>query len=246
MYNCIRYINICISAHHSRRGKENMKKNFNEMTEKEKLVYCMCFKHSGKMADMISLSTSCLTNPNCQKNRAVNGSICQHCYAAALLNMRKTQREKLEKATEFLTKTIINPDNIPFINASLFRFEAFGDLNNSIQVLNYFNIARKNPQTTFALWTKNPFIISYAMKEYEIEKPENMVIIISSLFVNKQLDFDKMKKIYPFIDKVFTVYDPDFIATNNIGINCGARHCAGCQNCYNLKNGLIYINEKLK
>lgn len=221
-------------------------KNYELMTTKEKLLYLITWKHTGKMADMISISTSCLENPNCKKNRNVDGSICQHCYAASLLSMRKTQREKLSKATELLTSQIIDYSEIPYINALYFRFEAFGDLNNSIQVINYFNIARKNPETTFAIWTKCPFIIDYAMKEYGIEKPENVIIIISSLFVNKSLDYNKMKSLYPFIDKVFTVYDPEYIEQNNININCGARHCASCLQCYKKDNNIVYINEKLK
>lgn len=221
-------------------------KDYNNMTTKEKLNYLITWKHTGKMADMVSISTSCLLNPNCQKNRAVKGSICEHCYAVNLLSMRKSQREKLERATELLTKTIFNKNDIPFLNCRYFRLEAFGDLNNSIQVLNYFTIANANPQTTFALWTKNPFIISYALKEYGIEKPENLAIIVSSLFVNKQLNIEKMRALYPFIDKVFTVYDPAHIEKNNVAINCGARHCATCLNCYNRKNGIVYVNEKLK
>jgi hypothetical protein len=53
------------------------------------------------------------------------------------------------------------------------------------------------------------------------------------------------KNPFPFVDKVFTVYDPDFIEAENIDINCGARNCFDCGLCYE-KNGVAVINEKLK
>lgn len=221
-------------------------KNYETMTDKEKLNYLITRNHTGKMDGMVSLSTSVLLNENCKRNQTVKGSICSHCYACAQLKFYKTQAEKLKKATEFLTSHIIALNDIPQLNVSLFRFEAFGDLNNSIQVVNYFNIAKMNPEVKFGLWTKNPFIISYALKEYNIEKPENLVIILSSMFLNKQYNYDRMKEVYPFIDKVFTVYDENYIEENNITINCGAKNCFTCKVCYDKNNGITDIKEKLK
>ena len=197
---------------------------------KKALRAAICDKHSEKMAGLQSLSTSVKLNKQCAKNAAVDGSICSHCYACKLLNIRSTLEEKLKGNTDLLTRVILPAEVLPEILTLYFRFEAFGDLNNEIQVVNYFNICKKNPAVNFAIWTKNPRFIDKAIKNYGIAKPENLVIVYSSLFVN-QVGAEIMKK-YSFINKVFTVYSADYIKENNININCGARSCAGCLRCY--------------
>jgi hypothetical protein len=130
-------------------------------------------------------------------------------------------------------------EKLPIINNIYFRFESFGDLNNDIQVINYFRICYKNPKVKFALWTKNPDYIAAAIGQ-GYEKPANLNIVLSSLFINKE-----RKHKYSFVDKVFTVYDPQHIEQNGIEINCGARNCFSCGLCYE-KNDVSIINEKLK
>ena len=203
----------------------------------------ICYNHSGKMEFMQSLSTSTLLNENCKKYSNIEGSICSHCYAIAQLKRYKTQAQKLEKATALLTGDILPLETLPTITNLYFRFEAFGDLINAKQVVNYFNIAKKNPLVNFALWTKNPHIIAEAMKDYGTEKPTNLNIIYSSIFMN-DINTAILKR-YAFIDKVFTVYDKKTIEDQNININCGALHCATCLKCYT-KNNIQFINEKLK
>jgi hypothetical protein len=109
-------------------------------------------------------------------------------------------------------------------------------------VINYFNIAKYNPHTHFALWTKNARFIKKAI-EAGHEKPENLNIIYSSLFVNDPQDVAKIRRIYPFIDKVFTVYDVETSA--GVKINCGAKSCLKCRLCYE-KNDIEIINETIK
>ena len=84
-----------------------------------------------------------------------------------------------------LTGSVLPLDMLPTINAIYFRFEAFGDLNNDIQVINYFNMCYKNPRVKFALWTKNPDFIEAAIAQ-GYAKPENLNIVLSSLFINKE------------------------------------------------------------
>ena len=193
-------------------------------------------KHTGKMTGMQSLSTSCKTNPNCEKNAKIEGSVCQKCYAQRQMKMYKNMSAAFEKNAEILTKGIIPNEDLPIINACYFRFESFGDLHNSTQLVNYFNICKKNPDVHFALWTKNPWIVA----EVADQKPKNLQIIVSSLMLNKQIDISNM----PYIDKVFTVYDKETIDKEGININCGARNCLVCHKCY--KKGNKVINEKLK
>ena len=196
-------------------------------------------RHSGKMAGMVSISTSVTTNERCKKNAAIPGSVCEKCFAAKHMRVFTNNAAPLEENQRILTRDILPDEKLPIINSLYFRFEAFGDLNNSIQVINYFNMCYKNPGVKFALWTKNPDYIAEAIAA-GYEKPENLNIVLSSLFLNQE-----RKNPFPFVDKVFTVYDPDYIEKNDVEINCGAKSCFSCGLCYN-KNEVKIINEKLK
>ena len=195
--------------------------------------------HSGKMAGMVSISTSVTTNERCAKNAQIRGSICEKCFAAKQMKVFPSMEKPMVENQRILTTEILPVEKLPTINNLYFRFEAFGDLNNATQVKNYFNICYKNPKVKFALWTKNPDYIAEAIRD-GYEKPENLNIVLSSLFINKE-----RPNVFPFVDKVFTVYDPATIEAENIAINCGANNCFSCGLCYE-KNGVTVINEKLK
>ena len=196
-------------------------------------------KHTGKMAGMASISTAVTTNERCKKNAAIPGSICAMCYAAKQMKFYPSMEKPMVENQRILTGSVLPMEKLPRINNIYFRFESFGDLNNATQVKNYFNICYKNPRVKFALWTKNPDFIAEAIAD-GYEKPENLNIVLSSLFVNKE-----RKNNFDFVDKVFTVYDPEHIAAHNVEINCGAKNCFTCGLCYE-KNGVAVINEKLK
>ena len=101
------------------------------------------------------------------------------------------------------------------------------------------DICKKNKHGHLALWTKNPWIIEEALDASE-RKPSNLQIIYSSSCINDQADPG-----YDFIDKIFTVYDKDYISAHDVSINCGAKSCLTCHKCY-VKSKIKYINEKLK
>lgn len=196
-------------------------------------------KHSGKMSGMVSISTSVTTNERCKKNASIKGSICEKCFASKQMKVFPTMEKPMVENQRILTSSVIPMELLPTINNLYFRFEAFGDLNNDIQVMNYFNLCYKNPKVKFALWTKNPDYIESAIKQ-GYKKPENLNIVLSSLFINQE-----RKSKYDFVDKIFTVYDPQYIEENNVSINCGSRNCFECGLCYE-KNNVTIINEKLK
>lgn len=196
--------------------------------------------HTGKMAGMQSLSTSCLLNPYCQRYASDPSKICFKCYANTMLKYRASMRPCLERNRELLTERILPIEQLPLLNIAFFRFEAFGDLNSATQVANYFNICNANPFTRFALWTKNPAFIDQAIKMGH-DKPENLIILVSSPYINKRADISR----WWFVDKVFTVYDKKTIKDSDVDINCGANSCIRCLRCY-LDNGITEINEKLK
>lgn len=197
-------------------------------------------KHTGKMEGFASLSTSVCDNARCRENAKIEGSVCQKCYASKMAKRYgENFRNPLSENTRILTSSIIDFDLLPVINRLYFRFESFGDLNNATQVINYFNICKKNHSTRFALWTKNPDFIQQAI-DMGYKKPKNLNIILSSLFINVE-----RKTAYDFVDKIFTVYDKNTIESQGININCGSKSCINCLKCYK-KNDVRIINEKLK
>lgn len=218
-------------------------KDYNNMTNAEIraiLENAITWNMNAKMSGMSSLSTSPLCNKYCEMRHANKTTICSHCFSEQMNKRFKNLREKLVENTEFLTTYELKPEQIPFINRTLFRFESFGDLNNTIQVRNYFTICNANPGTTFALWTKNPWIIAEALEEYNMEKPNNLIIILSSILMNTPNE----SIAYDFIDKVFTVYDKEH--AESVNINCGSRKCVECRRCYTKTAELEHVNELLK
>ena len=214
----------------------------------EMLIDSITWNHTGKMKGMNSLSTSCLENPNCIK-RLENGSgnhICSYCFSEAQQKRQKTTREKMRRNTAILTERLFVVAEMPFLNSSIFRLEAFGDLVNPTQARNYIRLAKRNPGTTFALWTKNPWILEEAIKAEG--KPGNMIVILSAELLDVQqpeILFRRMKNRFSFIDKMFLVYRPETVKAENIDINCGARSCMQCRKCYTPGTAEI-IKEELK
>ena len=196
---------------------------------------------TGKMEGFMSLSTSPLCNPLCMARRTVEGSICSKCYSCAMHKQYSALAKCLAKNTEVLTTTLIPVEEWPLINAHAFRLEAFGDVSNETQVRNYFNFARRNRRTLFAVWTKN-YGVYHSVIESGAKKPNNLILIISSPMINQEADLS----LCPYSDKVFTVYDKEYAEKNNVVINCGARSCLSCMQCYSRTGSPTIINELLK
>ena len=198
--------------------------------------------HTGKMAGLQSLSSSVLLNPSCIKRMQNNDTICSKCFAAAMMNRYKDLDRCVQENTPILTGSVLPDSVLPIIPVRYFRFESVGELINATQVINYFNIARKNPDTLCALWTKNPHIVARAIAAGH-EKPANLQIVLSSPLINKPIKSTK----YGFIDKIFTVYDKK--SATAVNINCGARSCLACGRCYRSNPAGVavqYVNELLK
>ena len=209
------------------------------------------FEHEAKMNGIISLSTYVGKNRFCQARcNNCDNAICKYCYADSLTQQRQGLKNKLIRMHAILTNIALTADDIPVIDSELypyFRFESFGDINNTIQINNYNLIAAMNPDINFTLWSKNPGIIQNAINNGMVLSV-NLVIGLSSLYLNKP-ELDKAQK-YSFIRFLFTVYDNDYIREHNVIINCGARHCISCGICYKylheFKHGLQLINERKK
>lgn len=225
---------------------KRLSKLFRTIFDTDHIIH-VCINHTGKMAGMYSISTSCTLNEYCLKRSKNPESICADCFAQNMFRnpWYKWTMKRCEENTRVLTESVLDPEDLPIINAFAFRFESFGDLKNTIQVINYFNICNANKRVMFALWTKNPFIIANAIREGHA-KPSNLIIIYSSPLKDKPVSLEKIRSVFPFIDKVFTVWtDTAAAAAHNVEINCGARACIKCLKCYT-KNSNDEIAELLK
>jgi hypothetical protein len=221
-----------------------MRKDINVLSNELRLKITRA--HHGKMEFMQSLSTSVLLNKRCQKYCKIEGSICGKCFAREMMDRySKNMPDAMAHNTKILTSNILKKKDLPQVNVRYFRFEAFGDLNNDIQFINYINICNANKKTTFALWTKNPDIIDDVLNNQGYKKPKNLIIIVSSLFLNLRFKLENMpySNRYWFIDGIFTVYTAKYAYENKIDINCLDKKCIECLNCYTKKKGIFYINE---
>ena len=137
--------------------------------------------HQGKMQGINSLSTYKKVCDTCNALKDNKNAICHKCYADKTLSMYKQLSPVLIYNTLLLKYTALKNRQLPVINASYFRFEAFSDLQNAQHLKNLYKIARYNPQCRFALWTKNYKLV---MTE---KTPRNINLILSSPFPNNSL-----------------------------------------------------------
>ena len=226
-------------------------KNSTSGTRQQIIFDHICFDHEAKMNGIISISTYVGNNKYCQArcNNCEN-AICKYCYAASLTGQRYFLKMKLIRIMAIFTTIELSKSDIPVIDNTIypyFRFESFGDLNNTLQFQNYNLFALVNSAVNITIWTKNPGIIQQCINN-GLQLSDNLIIGLSSLYLNKP-EIEKAKK-YPFIRFLFTVYDDQFISDHNIVINCGAKHCLTCGICYKYlheyKTGLYIINERKK
>ena len=196
---------------------------------------------SGKMRGIPSVSTSCLVNPFCLARMKNKEAICARCFAESQQKKYKASREHAIANYHLLNDEILPLEVLPlFGNVRKVRIESFGDLGSVIHAVNYLNMIIKNPAIGFTWWTKNHnFVIQAIEKYFGGVKPKNLILVASSLKVNKAAKLPK------YFDKVFTVYDDEFITENGIDINCGSRFCMGCMRCYG-ECDEVEVRERLK
>lgn len=194
---------------------------------------------TGKMSGMPSISTSCLVNPYCIARMKNKENICSECFAAATQNQYKDLKQNCIDNYNLL-QNVLPLELLPVFNPNIkmIRLESFGDLGSVNQAINYINICNVNKNNTFALWSKNAFLLEKAIET--AGKPKNMIFIESSEKINQVKE-----NISPIADHVFTVYNNETIEKENIKVNCGDNCCVTCGRCYKLKT-VFNIIERLK
>lgn len=150
-----------------------------------KNVYNLFFSdgYTGKMLGKVGLSGFAGNNPECIKRALLGFGICRHCFSFLtpwMPSIKAWTKNDLILSSVMMpaNSVIIDPDLIPSM-----RFSSHGDLINDIHLYNYFRIAADNPNTEFALWTKNVSIYQAGLKLFGY-KPENIIVGFSPIHMN--------------------------------------------------------------
>jgi hypothetical protein len=196
-------------------------------------------KMSGKLAGFRAVNTSPLSNAFCLKMEKASGTVCANCYS--LKQMRTYRLNMIPPLTrngELLSSRPLNSQEIPkFRPGETVRFNAHGELINIQHFENLLAIARHNPESTFALWTKRHDVATSRPDKI----PDNLRLIYSHPTVNQTYLY-----VPRGFDQVFAVYTPNFAKKHNVEINC-KRRCADCMQCYAPRGeGIRVVRELMK
>jgi len=232
-----------------------------------KLSYGM----SGKMYNVLSLSTNCVNCPRCIQRHKNPNSICYDCYAMKQLekpNYKNTNMIKAfnHNADALTTKVLSDAECMDIAKEIVFaliknethllRIESFGDLHNEIHAMNYINICaavdfvsfEENYKVKIGFWTKNfDYLCNAFQKCNEFTKTSfrhSTSVVLSSVFKNIKISdciVEKVEKILGMRVKTFTV-----MTENSDIINCGKRACATCEKCYTKDNEIYNMFEYIK
>ena len=185
---------------------------------------------SGKLTGIPAFNTNTVSNAFCirQKDTA---TICGKCYSHRMLNtFRKSCIPAFEHNSKLFSE-FIEWDDLPRLNATYVRFNGHGELINSAHFDNIVRIAKKNPETTFTLWTKRASIV----RAYGAV-PDNLILIFSNPRIGKVIGVPRA------FHKVFNNVEKD----SGTAQNCTGKRCMDCLLCYRKDSGANVIVEAVK
>ncbi len=223
-------------------------------------------KPDGKLKGIRAIGTNTLNNTFCLKmhNMQDDKVICTKCYSWGMLQgFRKNVAKALQRNSEVMAKTLLQYKDVPVIKDDIFRFQHHGELINMKHFKNFVNIARKNPDCTFSLWTKRKDIVAnyvfewnywldkmvddketyknyirtYAWQE-QVGIPSNLILVYSNPRIDKVIT--KPPKNF---HKVFNNVSPDNHTRKQ---NCTGQKCRDCWLCYSKYSGCNVIIEGVK
>jgi hypothetical protein len=198
---------------------------------------------TGKLEGLRAVSTNTRTNPYCTKQNASADpdNICTKCYSHTMLkSYRKNMQPALQRNSNVLATRVLTLSDIPHTNDAYFRFDAHGELINEIHLVNLIHIAKANPQTSFALWTKRADIVSKIFGKANMPKPDNLILIYSNPKIGRVL-----AKPPKHFDRTFNNVPKDEYVEQQ---NCTGQKCMDCLLCYKpvTANGVTTIVEMVK
>lgn len=199
---------------------------------------------TGKLDGLHAISTNTRTNEYCIKqNESGDGTnICTKCYSHTMLkSYRKNMQPALQRNSDALSGYIHAATDLPKINDLYFRFDAHGELINDTHFINLINIAKANPNTSFALWTKRTDIVNKVLATGSgYEKPDNLILIYSNPKIGRIL-----ARPPKHFDRTFNnVLQHEHVEQQN----CTGQKCMDCLLCYKPVNinGVDTIVEMVK
>lgn len=208
-------------------------------------------QHNDKMEGLQSVNSSPLINTQCKELSQKDTFICSKCFSQKQLKRFKNQDLKYIYNTLILNYCDLKPNQIPFINASYFRIEAFGDLNSMTQLKNYVKIVKSNPHTFFGWFTKSQVLVHQFLEDGGAF-PKNCNLILSNPLINPSKFLSGVVKTYkgfqPNLNiKVFSVFDRNHIESvpYKDSQELCQKKCKNCLICYT-KNNTTSIIEALK
>ncbi len=184
---------------------------------------------SGKLQGFPSVNVSSLDNEFCKIVSQKNDTICKSCYSNRLSKLRKNLEIRLLGNSALLSGRVLEDSELPVFNNRYVRFNSYGELINETHMQNLINIAKKNPYTTFGLWSKRANIVM------KFDKVPNIKYIFSVSKIDAEFTNQGILK---YFDKVFIV------TTSSEGNNC-TTNCMSCMLCYT-DNAVTVIKEKKK
>ena len=194
---------------------------------------------SGKLDSIKSINTNTVTNDFCIKmNKAKDTNIiCTKCYSHAMLKtFRKNCQPSFQRNSDLLSTRVLEQEELPLILDAFFRFDSHGELINVTNLINYVNIAKKNPHCSFGLWTKRKDIINRYFKDNDC--PPNLILIYSNPKISNILS----KPPKHFHRTFNNVLEHEEVERQN----CTGQQCKNCLLCYTPNNGVTTIVEKVK
>ena len=192
------------------------------------IIYAPAFHTSGKIEGITSYDSSahsCTFCNACRKAAENNPAhICGMCYDIAQENYKVNSLNRhslnmlIMSSVEF-TETELSRLSVSKIN----RINSSGDTPNKTYALNMLRLAKINDFAKFAYWAKNTRDVIAACDE--IGKPENMILIQSSIIIGRPAKKAK------YFDYVFTVYPTKEMTA--AAIETGSNECNGkkCMEC---------------
>ena len=198
-------------------------------------IYNVVYHETGKIEGIYSLDSSATNCGFCATMRKYAAEhpelniVCGMCYDFA-------QEQYRFSALNRHTLNLVIMENVEFTIeelstlpcGELARVNSSGDSSNDIYAANMIKFCFAHPFSKTAIWSKHTITYIHAIEKYG--KPENVVMIQSSLFV------DKAVKLAKYFDYVFTVYkDKEAVkkALDSGACECNGKKCRDCgYKCY--------------
>ena len=194
---------------------------------------------SGKLTGIPAYNTNTKSNEFCMRQKDTD-TICGQCYSHKMLDTyRKSCIPAWQRNSDQFADWIEWYD-LPRDNDLFVRLNGHGELINDTHFVNIIRLARKNPRTTYALWTKRASITRKFTKPYNGNDfgdiPDNLILVFSNPSVDNVIDVPRgFHKVFNNVSKGST--EPQ---------NCTGRKCMECLACYRKNSGTDVIVEMVK